>query len=242
MNKDINPDQQSGNQAFSPVLVVAPTLREVNAVKGLRYEGLATAVVGIGKIAHDTVSALLTQRPWITLLSIGYAGALKPELRCGDIVIGNSYARFDDRCLNTLARSGRSEGSAQTVGGITGSILTVNSPLSSAEAKLHAHVISGASVVDMEGWWIAQAAKAHGTRLVSLRVVLDEAGFALPGFVGRIISDAGKHEILHTLRSLHQPDALLTLIPLALRSRKASRSLARATNSLVPRLMGRAPQ
>ena len=219
------------------LLAVAPTRRElVGAPYG--ETSARTGVVGIGRPAGPQTAALLAAAPCGMLLSLGFAGALDADLRPGDVVVGSAVLHGSLQPLATGADAPRAatllrEGG---VAALEGAVLTVDEPLLSPQAKRRAAEESGALVVDMEARWIAEAAAAHGAPVVVLRVVLDEADFALPEFVAAIIADDGRREWTHAVRALRSPSAARSLPPLFLRTRKAGRALRRAASRILPAL------
>ena len=114
-----------------------------------------------------------------------------------------------------------------------GAILTVEELLLTPHAKRRAHRASGALVADMEGRWIADAAAARGVPLIGIRAVLDEARFPLPAFLAAIAADEGRREWAHAVRAMAHPSAVTKLLPLALKSRWASRSLRLAARCIL---------
>ena len=224
------------------VAVVAPTRRELGGWRSSNPEA-RSSVVGIGRIAEPRVRSLLSQASCSLILSLGYAGALDGDLRSGDIVVADTpdapltddsqspaAAHDPAEAVRLLRRVGLSASS--------GPILTVGEPLLTAAAKRQARGRQRSqSVVDMEARWIAYAAAAHGVPLLSVRAVLDETDFELPAFVGNIVADGGRREWLHTARALADPHALKRIVPLAQRSRAASRALRRVADCLIPTLI-----
>ena len=167
------------------------------------------------------------EAPCRLLVSLGYAGALEPRLHTGDLVVGDGYLHGVDVPVAGSPQAARAA-SALRESGLSvreGPVLTVDEPLLSPRAKRRAHSGSGALVVDMEGWWIADAALTTGVPMIGVRAVVDQASYSLPSFVAAIVSDAGRHEWAHTFRAMSRPSVLGSLLPLALKSRKASRAL-----------------
>lgn len=87
--------------------------------------------------------------------------------------------------------------------------------------------------VDMEGRWIADAAAARGVPLISVRAVVDEADFALPAFAAAIAADGGRREWARAIRAAVNPLEARGILALALRARKAARSLRRAADAIL---------
>ena len=87
--------------------------------------------------------------------------------------------------------------------------------------------------VDMEGRWIADAAAARGVPIISVRAALDEADLALPAFAAAIAADGGRREWPRALRAAVNPLESRRIVALALRARKAARSLRRAADAIL---------
>ena len=223
---------------IAPLLAIAPTRRELG---GLGYGDANTrvGVVGIGHGAGGEALGLLNAAPCRLLVSLGYAGALDPHLHPGDLVVGNAYLHgarpaapgspIATRAAMLLRQSGLSV--------LEGAILTVDEPLLTPQAKRRAHNGSGALVADMEGRWIADAAASVDVPLIGIRAVLDEARFPLPSFVATIAADESRREWTHAIRALSSPSAARSFLPLALKSRGASRALETAAQSIIPAIV-----
>ena len=219
----------------APLLTVAPTLRELGGL-GYGNERTRASVVGIGRGAAEQVVGLLDAAPCQLLVSLGYAGALDPHLHPGEIVVGNAYLHgastavpgtlHTTRAAMLLRQSGLSV--------LEGAVLTVDEPLLTPRAKRRAHNGSGALVVDMEGRWIADAAASRDIPFIGVRAVLDEAHYPLPSFIATIIADGGRREWAHAFRAISHPSAVRSFLPLALKSRRASRALQMAVQSIIP--------
>ena len=219
----------------APLLTIAPTLRELGGL-GYGNELTRAGVVGIGRNAGEQLAGLLDTAPCRLLISLGYAGALDPHLHPGELVVGNSYlhgvsapilgAPHTTRVAMLLRESGLSV--------LEGAVLTVDEPLLTPRAKHRAHNGSGALVVDMEGRWIADVAASRDIPLIGIRAVLDEAYYPLPSFIGTIIADGGRREWAHALRAISRPSAVRSFLPLALKSRRASRALQMAVQGMLP--------
>ncbi len=221
-----------------PVLTIAPTQRELG---GLGYGNVRTraSAVGIGRAARGQIATLLDAAPCRLLLSLGFAGALDPDLHPGDLVVVNAYLYGSSTAVAGALHTTRAAVLLRQ-GGISaleGALLTVDEPLLTLQAKRRAWNGSGALVVDMEGRWIADAAAARDIPLIGIRAVLDEASFALPSFVATIIADEGRREWAHAVRAIPSRSAAMSFLPLALKSREAARALREAVHSILPALV-----
>jgi nucleoside phosphorylase len=228
------------------LLVVAPTERELAGLRPNRLAGVGIAEVGLGHAAADNLREILkTRRPQV-LLSIGFGGALTENTRTGDVVVSTEAAAVQlpthriampaemaDEALAALL--------AANVRASQGSTLTVPAPLMSGEEKQRHGALTGAAVVDMETYWIAQEADRAGIPLVSVRTVIDEMHHDLPGLIADITADGGQREWYHTLRAMKNPTNVGALVPLAVRSRKAVAALRTIVDVLIPVLTKDAP-
>ncbi len=106
------------------------------------------------------------------VISAGYAGALRPDLRVGDLVLGEN---FSDPGLLAAARTLLADEPCHV-----GQFLTQNAVAETAAAKAALHTATGALAVDMETEWIAKACARSGVPLLALRVISDAAGQSFP--------------------------------------------------------------
>jgi adenosylhomocysteine nucleosidase len=117
-----------------------------------------------------------------TLMSFGLAGGLDPLLQPGDLVLSQTVIaadgkihEADDTWRRTIVE--RIAGISRTK---TGSMLTVERPITSIGEKRRLQEIHGAVSVDMESAGVAAAADAAGVPFLGLRAIADPAGRALP--------------------------------------------------------------
>jgi len=180
-------------------------------------------------------------RPPRLLLSVGFGGALAPELKTGDIVVSTraSTIQLEGLYVSMSAMHGEEAFEALVGAGMRvtkGATLTVPEPLMMSTDKERQGRLTGASVVDMETFWIAQEAERAGVPVVSVRTVLDEMEHQLPSLVADITADGGKREFYHALRAMRNPANVGTLVPLAVRSRRAVSATKDAIRTLIPTL------
>ena len=220
---------------MAPLLTVAPTQRELGGL-GYGNERTRASVIGIGRNAADLLAGLLDTAPCRLLLSLGYAGALDPHLQPGELVVGNSYLYGSSEAVHGVPHATRAAMLLRESGlsVLEGAVLTVDEPLLTPLAKRRAYNGSGALVVDMEGRWIADVAASRNIPLIGIRAVLDEAYYPLPAFIATIIADGGRREWVHAFRAILRPSAARSFLPLALKSRRASRALQMAVQGILP--------
>ncbi len=174
------------------MLVVSPTRRECG-----------TVVLGTGSAAGYRLDALLDSSTVDTVLSAGFAGALRPEWPPGTVVI---CSHVDGVAADTqLVDAAEAAATTANPGHRTrcGRLVTVVEPVLTPEAK-HALAtpvpsggtgdpktatgeIVGPDIVDMEAAALLDAAQAHSVPLVCLRAVIDGAGDTVPAGVGTIL-------------------------------------------------------
>ena len=219
----------------APLLTVAPTRRELGGL-GCGNERTRASVIGIGRDAAGPLAGLLDTAPCRLLLSLGYAGGLDPDLQPGELVVGSAYLHGSREAVRGVPHATRAAMLLRESGvsALEGAVLTVDEPLLTPLAKRRAYNGSGALVADMEGRWIAEVAASRDIPFIGIRAVLDEARYPLPAFIAAIIADGGRRELVHAFRAMLRPSAARSLLPLALKSRRASRALETAVQGILP--------
>lgn len=108
------------------------------------------------------------------LISAGFAGALVPDLAVGEwlfpefIVNAGDGRRVGTDINQTRVRSKH------------GSVLVSSDTVVGREEKAVLAKTYGAEAVDMEALTVAQVARAHGLKLLAVKVISDESGFDMP--------------------------------------------------------------
>ena len=151
----------------------------VVAVTGTRREAAVLRGSGVETVALGSSSAPLEDRltPLCAVVSFGMAGALGPDLRLGDWVIGNRIcgpfeAECDPQWSAALARQLPQArlGSCYADGRLIGDV--------AEKKKLFQR--TGALAADMESHRAALAATRLGVPFAVLRCISDEAAHSLP--------------------------------------------------------------
>jgi adenosylhomocysteine nucleosidase len=144
--------------------------------------GRAVRVVytGVGATADGSqrlCAALDGLGPEDLLISSGFAGALRGDLKVGDLVLGENFS--DPRLAGAARRLLADE--PTHVGGLSTQSLMAERPADKSALA----AATGAIAVDMETGWIAEACARAGVPMVSLRVVSDAADqpFPVPGTI-----------------------------------------------------------
>lgn len=131
--------------------------------------------------AHELISRF---KPEI-VINAGIAGALHADMKVGNIVVGEWVYRLKkNQKLNLVCHSDMEFRNA-----ITGGILTYNRFVDRRTTKKCLYEKTGAMVVDMETWGIAESCQKAGKELIAVKSVSDTSTENLPPF-GKIM-DAG---------------------------------------------------
>ena len=153
----------------------------INSVEFVKGNYLSTpllvAISGVGiKRARNCTRTLLQKFRPEFIVSAGFAGALNPKLKVGDLVIPDWVMSLKAENKIFLANKLPYLAFNYTNGGL----LTENSFISNREKKLDLFVESSADIVDMETWAVAEVAGEKNISLISVKVVSDTAGSSLP--------------------------------------------------------------
>jgi adenosylhomocysteine nucleosidase len=206
-------------------LVRRPGWREWTAVRGAyrSYESSSAVVVcaGIGLAAAGRAAAAVieVERPrW--LVSAGFAGALTPWLKGGELVLPS---------LIVAAATGEKfplgEGNG-TAG--EGAVLVTAEHIVGHDGKADLVRRFQAHAVDMEASAIAEAARAHGIGFSAVKAISDEFALALPDMSG-LVDDRGRFRTARfVLRTALRPAKWVAVGRLASNRTRASQSLCRA--------------
>ena len=127
---------------------------------------------------------------------LGFAGAVDPALESGDLVIpAHFYSPYTDALLSPEPKMRRvALAAAEATGRPAAQLdsLTVGHLVSTPGEKAHLHRRYPVGIVNMEDYWVAEAAMAAGADFISARVVLDTAGQALPGYLSGLAGSRAK--------------------------------------------------
>ncbi len=180
-----------------------------------RYHGKSLLLVktGVGKQKAQVASRyLLNHYPVTAMLSTGFAGALKPELEIGDVIIYSSILCSEGLSTEPYSPDPKLFSMAQackTVDircgtGVTG----LNLVASEWEKRKLAEDMS-ADVVDMESYWIARVADEYRVPLIIVRSISDALTDALPEVATWRRRDIIQHYLAHPGQGYNLYRALL---------------------------------
>jgi len=203
-----------------------------------RRAGLG-AVVGGGdhrrtvKVVEEAASAAEC------LVSFGIAGALKPGLRAGDIILSTEVVDDDRRWLSSDPLQARIADLIDEVGAIEGPVLGAQIALATRRDKRRAWKETGAIAVDLESIVVARAAAALGIPFVVLRAIADPAARELPPAALVPLAEDGTPALGQVLASvLRRPKQLPNLLTVAREARQALQALVGPAHALNRALAG----
>ncbi len=155
---------------------------------GLKGRNVVVVRSSGGRQAAATATELLLlgHRPkWV--ISAGFAGALRPELRRHDIVMAD---RLVDTAGHQLSLDLRVDPAAlaQTPGVHVGRLLTVDRMVCLPDEKRTLGQQHEALAVDMESFAVAEVCRQSQTRFLAIRVISDPVEEQLPRDVERLIN------------------------------------------------------
>ena len=153
----------------------------VNSVEFIKGNLLKTpvliAISGVGiKRARNCTNTLLQRFNPEIIVSAGFAGALNPKLKVGDLFLPDwVMSRKFNRKINLDNKL-----PYVAFNFSNGGLLTENSFINTRELKLDLFIESSAELVDMETWGIAERATEKSIRLISVKTVSDTTSSRLP--------------------------------------------------------------
>jgi adenosylhomocysteine nucleosidase len=187
-----------------------------------------------------------------SLLAVGFAGALSPELRPGDLllatqVICDDAQRWpaDGGLLRALASAGATTAAAGASAGSClstptfhqGVLLSVPRVVTTSEEKRRLGEETGALAVDMESAAVARCAAEASVPMAALRAMTDGADEPLPLDFNRCLDSNGQFHLGRLILLLAcRPLAVGGLIRLGRHSTRAGQALASFLAGALPRI------
>ena len=188
---------------------------------------------GMGRERTETALAWLGQQPLIDgvpyrprgVFSAGFAGALHPDLRVGDLVLATEVWEQEQGCVRVPWTGSLSAQQRPTLQ--RGRIATTTKPVAGAQEKLDLGKISGALSVDMESAWVARWCRQQGIGFALLRVISDDARTSFSPALQALLHD-GEPSLLRIAAAVARSPRLLgELLPLARDTHLAAEELGK---------------
>jgi adenosylhomocysteine nucleosidase len=221
---------------MSRLAIVAALEREIRPlIKGWRvsdrehagrrfrfYENGDAVLVcgGIGpEAARRAAEAVIVLYAPSLVYSAGYAGALDPALKVGDLLTPARVINISD---GSSAHMAKGDG-----------VLASHSLLATVAQKSKLRESYGAHAVDMEASAVARAAEARGVTFAALKVISDEFNFELPASDRFVDTEGRFREARFAMFVALRPWLWLPVIRLARNSARATRSLSAALGTIL---------
>ncbi|HEY1598703.1 MAG TPA: hypothetical protein VGG64_03830 [Pirellulales bacterium] len=189
---------------------------------------------GAGRLAavRGTQALIRGHRPdWV--ISAGFAGGLRSDLRRGDIVMVNEILDISGRLLSIDIQVPSAPGVH------VGRLLTVDKIIRDPVEKAELGKTHAALAVDMESWAVGEVCRQDKVRFLAIRVISDTVEDALPEDLDRVImqrTTAGRlGAAAGTL--FRRPASIKDLLRLKEDALVASDRLAKFLSGTIPQLV-----
>jgi len=211
-----------------------------------KIDTLSIAVVlsGVGQKNADAATTILADvfEPKL-ICSAGYAGGLSVRLKQFNLCVPEQVLRASDGVALDLS-SPVPRATPPMPNKLT--LLTVNDVVELPEQKRTLHEQTGAELVDMETFAIADVCRTRGIPFCSFRIVLDAASDRIPKDIAKILDnmDKGVSRFSGTIFGSiwSRPSVVLDLVALKQRAFTATERLAQfAIKELRQRMSGEMP-
>lgn len=195
---------------------------------------VAFVAAGVGfAAARRATEAVIEHHSPEWVISYGFSGGLQPQVRTGDIVVGNELV--DEHGQRFRIPMSMAEDPQRGIH--VGRLLTADHVVQTAEEKRRLGETYGALAVDLESLAVAQVCAAHQTRLMAFRAVTDDVETTLPEEVVRLAEvDGPKQWAALAAQLWRNPRAVGSLWRLKEVSEQAAVRLARFTVPIIERL------
>ena len=208
-------------------------------------EGAVICQTGIGPRARTAADAVLSEYNATAVLSVGIAGGLHPDLKAGDVVVCEHVDHESHRgsgVEDTIAsHPGLMEAAEAAAWGLdlpvrTGSSITVDEVAWGEAEKAAHHSWKAHDIVEMESYWIGEAAAARRLPFLAVRTISDGPSDEISQ-TGAVRDDGtfDQEALLAYLRE--HPEAAAALTGQAERSKLGLGNLAIVMAGLLPPLI-----
>jgi nucleoside phosphorylase len=209
---------------------IKPLVRQWRKVRerGLTFfeseKAIAVAAgIGAAPAALATMTLVAREQP-SCLISAGIAGALRQELKVGDL--------FWPRTVINVATGKRFASSYADASGtvVSGRVIA------DAEHKRALREEFAADLIDMEGAGIASIAESCGLPFYVVKTVSDEVNFPMPPMNEFVDTEGKFHTVAFAVKALVHPQWWGPILALAQNSAKAAAVLCRALEHQIEQL------
>lgn len=210
--------------------------------RGGFYDGIRIAVVesGMGFArARRATRALVEGHAPRWLLSCGFAGALRPDIPIGSIVVADSIVDQHEQCLQIDLHM-----PADPARGLfVGRLLTADELVRTVALKKQLAEQHGALAVDLESLAVAQVAREFKTRFLAVRVISDDLSADLPPEILSVVGATGSVRFGAAIGALwKRPSAAKDMWHMREQAQSAATRLATFLDGVVVQLHAAAQQ
>ena len=200
--------------------------------------------------AQEATEAVVERHMPDYIVSAGFAGGTREGLQPGDLFVCNRLMAMEGAASmwGTQGTSDRplleldppewvpENGEAAQWNFEYSGCMSIPQVVSNTQMKTWIGATYPVSVIDMESFWVSEAAEAHGRPHMVVRSVFDPLEQTLPRFVGEAVSKGGTHKWMHAIRYLaSNPTDTVHLLHLSQQVKATSASLGRFLARLVRR-------
>lgn len=225
---------------LAPFLERCERLREYQAGKftfrGAKYGKVRVALVQAGmgdKLARQATHALLDGHTPRWVISAGFSGGLRPELRIGDIVVGNELIDARNAPVSIQMQMPADPAKGLHVGTLYQTeafVRTVAEKQALAER-------TPALAVDMESLAVAEVCRDRKQRCLAVRVISDDLTADLPPEILTVVGSTGALRWGATVAALlKRPGCVPDLWELRGKAHKAAERLATFLEGVIAQL------
>jgi adenosylhomocysteine nucleosidase len=214
---------------------------ERSACSSVAESPMSIRISGVGATNATRAAQQLVTDGATALVSWGVAGALRPELRAGQLLLplhivdetGNIRSVDKSWHVNALRTLG---GGARL---LIAPVAQTHVLLENAAAKAELGRTTGACAADMESFAIGTVAEKAGLRFLTIRAIVDSLDMKVPACIGRAVKSNGQTNSLALLGPcLRAPWLLTDLLRLGLAFRAAARALTPIASCFVRDQLG----
>jgi adenosylhomocysteine nucleosidase len=203
----------------SPILIVAALEREIAPLVRKRLPGVEFLVTGEGRSnAERALRSRLTEGRYKAVICTGFAGALSPQLRIGDLIIDKSRWRGTE--LPSTATPFKTH---------FGTVITVDEIVGAVGKRQLAATFNDGEIacVDMESAAVAKVCDEFQMPLLLVRVISDLSDEDLPIDFNACRDKSGRVSNRKVLQAVtRKPQAIPGLLELNRRARLGAANLA----------------
>ncbi|MBI1886263.1 MAG: hypothetical protein HYS09_08150 [Chloroflexi bacterium] len=212
-----------------------------------RNRPLLLCRTGLGRRAKDAADLVLNAHRAQAVVSLGFSGAVRHDLRGGEIVVcervylcpdgereAEALQEADESLLMLAERAVR----AGSLHSRKGASATVPQALVNPAQKRELGEKCPVDIVEMESFWVGQAANAHGAPFLTVRAVVDDAAHVVPD-AEELVTELGDQRVTRIIRLLAtRPTYIPHFLRLTRNGMLAGRQLGRFAGEFISQWSG----